>query len=383
LAGSLRRCKETVKDIDIVASAERPDQLMAAFTSAPGVETVTGQGPTKSSVVLKSGMAADLRIVSDDQFPFALHHFTGSKEHNVRMRQRAKDRGMKVNEYGLFRGEALVPCADEEALFRALDLPWIPPELREDTGEFDAETLPNLVERAELNGIFHCHSDYSDGLATVEQMARAAQERGYSYLLMADHSQSAAYAGGLTPEEVARQHEEIDRVNAAMDGFVVLKGIESDIRADGSLDYPDEVLASFDAVVASVHSRLSMPIGEATDRLVRAVQNPYTTILGHPTGRLLLAREGYPVDFERLFDACAASGTAVEINASPHRLDLDWRQVKRARDRGVKLCIGPDAHRTEGLDDVNYGLGIARKGWLEASDLLNCMTLEEFLAWRK
>ncbi|HIJ64411.1 MAG TPA: DNA polymerase/3'-5' exonuclease PolX [Candidatus Hydrogenedentes bacterium] len=382
IAGSIRRRKELVKDIDILASGADPNALMEAFVGAENVESVTARGETKSSVVLASGIAADLRVVSDEQFPYALHHFTGSKEHNVAMRQRAKDRGLKMNEYGLFRGDANIPCKDEAAIFAALELPYIPPELREDMGELEAAALPQLVEQNDLLGVFHCHSNCSDGAATIAEMAKATAARGYTYLGVADHSQSAAYAGGLKPDEVERQFAEIHALNAKLDGFRILKGIESDIRSDGSLDYDADLLERFDLVIASIHSKLNMTEQEATKRVVKAIENPHTTILGHPTGRLLLSREGYSLDFEKVFDACAANGVAVEINANCYRLDLDWRHVKRAKEKGLKLCIGPDAHSPDAIDDMAYGLGIARKGWLEAADLLNCMTAAEFLAWR-
>jgi DNA polymerase (family 10) len=383
VAGSLRRRKEIIKDVDLVASSTDPQALMERFLAVDGVEVVSGHGDTKSSVVLASGIPADLRVVTDEQFPYALHHFTGSKEHNVAMRQRAKERGLKLNEYGLFRGEDNLPCADEAELFARLDLPYIPPELREDMGELEAERIPKLVEREDLAGVYHCHTAYSDGTALVAQMAQGASDRGYRYIVIADHSQSAGYAGGLCPRTVAKQHREIDALNQSFNGFRILKSIESDIRSDGSLDYEPEVLSTFDLVIASIHSRLSMTEAEATTRVVRAVENPYTTILGHPTGRLLLARPGYPLDMERVIDACLANGVAIEINASPHRFDLDWRHVRRARDKGVKIAIGVDAHSVEGMDEVEFGLGIARKGWLEAGDLLNCMEAEDVIAWQR
>ncbi len=383
IAGSLRRRKEVIKDIDILVSSDESASIMERFVEADGVERVTAHGETKSSVVLATGIAADVRVVSDSQFPYALHYFTGSKEHNVAMRQRAREMGLKMNEYGLFHGSKNIPCADEAQLFAALKLPYIPPELREDMGELDANELPRLVKLEDLVGVFHCHSKYSDGTATVAQMAEAAQARGYHYLVMADHSQSAGYAGGLSPEAVKKQHQEIDALNQNLNGFRVLKGIESDIRTDGALDYDEATLARFDLIIASVHSKLDMSEDEATRRILKAIENPYTTILGHPTGRLLLSRQGYPLDMEKVLDACAANRVAVEINANCHRLDLDWRYGKRAKEKGIKLCIGPDAHNTEGLDDVAYGIGIARKGWLEAADLLNSMTAQEVLAWRR
>lgn len=382
VAGSIRRHKELIKDIDILASSKKPAVLMKRFVEAERVETVTAHGETKSSIVLQSGIAADLRVVSDKQFPYALHHFTGSKEHNVAMRQRARKQGLKMNEYGLFRGGKNIPCRDEASIFEKLGLPFIPPELREDMGELEADGLPGLVEQEDLLGVYHCHTTYSDGIATVTEMQQAARERGYAYIVIADHSQSAGYAGGLRPEAVRKQHKEIDNLNKRLKEFRILKGIEADIHTDGSLDYDESVLKTFDLVIAAVHSKLDMAEAEATTRIVKAVENPYTTILGHPTGRLLLSRQGYSLDFERVFDACSANNVAIEINANCHRLDLDWRYIKRAKEKGLKLCIGPDSHSVETLDDVVYGLGIARKGWLEPHNLLNCMTVEAFLAWR-
>lgn len=382
VAGSLRRCKEMVKDIDILASSTQPESLMQRFVEAPGVASITGHGDTKSSVVLECGIAADLRVVSDTEFPYALHHFTGSREHNVAMRQRAKDRGLKMNEYGLFRGEDNVPCADEAAIFAQLGLPYIPPELREDMGEIEAQALPRLVEAEDLVGLYHCHTTYSDGTATIEAMVKAAQRAGYAYVTITDHSRSAGYAGGLSEENISRQQDEIDTLNRKLKRFRILKGIESDIRNNGALDYDAAVLESFDLVIVSVHSNLDMDEATATRRVVKALENPAATILGHPTGRLLLARQGYPLDMDTVLDACAANGVAIEINAAPNRLDLDWRHVRRARDKGVKLCIGADAHSPETLEWMRYGLNIARKGWCGKDDLLNCMTVEEFLAWR-
>jgi DNA polymerase (family 10) len=383
VAGSLRRRKEVIKDIDLVASSTDPEALMERFVSAEGVASVTVRGDTKTSVVLATGIPADLRVVTDEQFPYALHYSTGSKEHNVAMRHRAKEHGLKLNEYGLFRGDENLLCKDETELFARLGLPFIPPELREDMGEMQAERMPRLVERGDLLGVYHCHTVYSDGVALIAQMAEGAIERGYSYIVIADHSQSAGYAGGLAPQAVAKQQREIDALNATMKEFRILKSVESDIKSDGSLDYEDSLLARFDLVIASVHSRLTMTEEEATARLVKAIENPYTTILGHPTGRLLLARPGYPVDMGKIIDACAANRVAIEINASPHRFDLDWRHVKHAKDKGVKLSLGVDAHSVEGMDDIEFGLGIARKGWLEPEDLLNCMPAEEIIAWQQ
>ncbi|MEK7793542.1 MAG: DNA polymerase/3'-5' exonuclease PolX [Candidatus Hydrogenedentota bacterium] len=380
-AGSLRRRKEVIGDIDIICSSAKPEGVMKRFVEYEGVARITGHGETKSSVVLKNGIAADLRVVSDAEFPYALAYFTGSKEHNVVMRQRAKDRGLKLNEYGLYDGEKNIPCKDEADIFKRLGLPYIPPEMREDMGEFALDETPELIELGDVIGLIHCHTDYSDGRNTIEQMARAAHEHGYKYITITDHSQSAAYAGGLRPKTVVKQHAEIDAVAKRVKGIRILKGIESDILNDGSLDYPDEILETFDLVVASVHSKLDMDEKEATARVVKAVEDPYTTILGHPTGRLLLAREGFPLNYDKVFDACAANGVAIEINANCHRLDLDWRYVRRARDKGCKLSIGPDAHAIDQIDNMQYGVGIARKGWLTKHDVVNCMTAAQFLKW--
>ncbi len=388
IAGSLRRWKETVKDIDIVASARDADRMkiMDHFTSLPSVETVVAKGETKSSVVLKTGINADLRIVSDEQFPYALHHFTGSKEHNIAMREHAIKLGLKMNEYGLFRGEENIPCKDEAEIFRQLGMDFIPPELRENMGEIEAalqHRLPDLVEMKDLRGVIHVHSNFSDGVNTIEDMARAARDLGYEYLVLCDHSKSTYYANGLDEKRLVEQHAEIDRVNQLFDDFVVLKGTECDILPDGSLDYDKDTLALFDVVVISIHSKFNMTEEEATRRVIKAMENPYATILGHPTGRLLLARDGYLLDMYRILDAAADLGVAVEINAHPQRLDLDWRFGQYAKEKGVMISIGPDAHRVEGLQDVIYGLHVARKGWLEKRHILNCLSAEELKAFAR
>lgn len=382
LAGSLRRRKEIAKDIDIVASSQNPSAVMNHFTNLPQVESVVAQGETKSSVVLKSGINADLRVVTDREFPYALHHFTGSKEHNTAMRARAKEMGMKMNEYGLFRGEELVPCEDEKEIFAALGLAYIPPELREDYGEIEAaekRALPRLVEEGEIQGVLHVHSTWSDGSNSLEEMIQAAVDLGFKYIGISDHSKSAFYAHGLTETDLQHQHEEIDRLQKKFSQIRIFKGIESDILPDGSLDYDREVLQSFDFVIGSVHSRFNLTEDEMTERVIRAIENPFTTVLGHPTGRLLLARESYPLNVHKILDAAADNGVAIEINANPHRLDLDWRFGKYAAERGVILSINPDAHNIEGLADVTYGVGIARKSWLGPDQILNTRDADGFL----
>ncbi len=395
IGGSLRRRRETVKDIDMVASiaddagVEVRRQIMDFFTSQPAVQAVTGKGETKSSVVLHTSMAMDLRIVNDSQFPATLHHFTGSKEHHIALRRRALAMNMTINDYGLFKGKEPnlepVPCKNEADIYAALGMAYIEPELREDMGEIEAAihgTLPTLVQESDLRGVLHVHSTWSDGHNTIREMAEACIERGLAYLGLTDHSKAAAYASGLNEDDLRRQGEEIDRLNAEFAGRLrILKGTECDILKDGSLDFADEVLATLDFVVASIHSNFNLAPEEQTRRMLRAVANPYVDIIGHPTGRLLLNREGYSLDIEALIAAAAEHGTCIEINAHPSRLDLDWRYLHKARDKGIKIPIDPDAHVITGLDDMRYGVGMARKGWLRASDVLNAMPTEELLSF--
>ncbi len=384
VAGTIRRRTETNKDVDLVASTKDPDGLAGAFVRYGEVEEVVEKGETRLSVMLQSGMSANLWMVHDEAFPCALHHLTGSEAHVARVRDRAKERGLKLNEHGLFDGDRRIPCEDEAALFEALGLSEIPPELREgEDGIRLAEcgALPRLVSRADLIGTLHVHTRHSDGRADVMEMASAAAGLGYGYIGICDHSKAAAYANGLTEERVRAQWEEIDSVNAELQDIRVLKGIEVDILGDGRLDFEDEFLAQFDVVVASVHSRFGMTEVEATERIVRAVQNPHVHILGHPTGRLLLSREGYPLDHRAVIDAAAEANTAIELNANPRRLDMDWRHIGYAREKGVKIAINTDAHSVEGLEQMAHGLGVGRKGGLTPADVLNAMPVDNFLAW--
>jgi len=387
VAGSLRRRRETVKDIDMVASVAddagvtEQRKIMNFFTSQPSVQAITGKGDTKSSVVLTSGIAMDLRVVKDSQFPYTLHHFSGSKEHHIPLRRRALSMNMTINDYGLFKGKEpeleLVPCKDETDIYRALGMAYIEPELREDTGEIEAAvqgTLPKLVQESDLRGVLHVHSTWSDGQNTIREMAEACIAHGFQYLGLSDHSKAAAYAGGLNEDALRRQHEEIDRLNEEFAGRIhILKGTECDILKDGALDFSDEVLATLDFVVASIHSNFNLAQAEQTKRMIRAISNPYVNIIGHPTGRILLERAGYELDMEAVIDAAIAQGVSIEINAHPSRLDMDWRLVHRARDKGMKIPIDPDAHTLAGLNDMRYGIGVARKGWLSANDVLNAM----------
>jgi len=384
LAGSIRRRCETSKDVDLVASSSDPGALMAAFVSLPEAAGVVARGETKSSIRLSSGMGADLRVVSDGEFPFALHHFTGSKEHNVALRARALKQGLKMNEYGLFRGEEPLPCRDEAEIFARLGLAPIPPEMREDRGEIEAGErgeFPRLVEWEDLQGVLHVHTCASDGSATLEEMAGAARRLGMDYLGICDHSKAARYAGGLDEGRLMEQHRSIDALNRSLEGITLLKGIEVDILADGTLDFSDTFLARFDFVVASVHSRFNLSEAEMTRRIVRAVSNPCVRILGHPTGRLLLAREPYPLDMKAVIRAAAENGVCIELNANPHRLDVDWRVIPEVKAAGLKVSINPDAHHPEGLADMRYGVGIARKGGLTREDVLNTMGLPDLIRY--
>jgi DNA polymerase (family 10) len=395
IGGSLRRRRETVKDIDMVVSVEDNADpsarraIMDFFTTQPSVVAITGKGETKSSVVLSSGIAMDLRVVEDSHFPYTLHHFTGSKEHHIPLRRRALSMGMTINDYGLYKTggerEELVRCRDEADLYAALGMDYIEPELREDMGEIEAavqHTLPKLVEYSDLRGVLHAHSTWSDGQNTIREMAEACMARGYSYLGITDHSKVAAYAGGLSEDDLLRQSDEIDRLNEEFAGrFIIFKGTECDILRDGQLDFEDRILARLDFVVASIHSNFNLPAEDQTRRMLNAIANPYVDIIGHSTGRILLGRAGYALDMDAVINAAAEHGVCIEINAHPSRLDLDWRLVRKARDKGIKIPVDPDAHIIAGIDDMRYGIGIARKGWLRAEDVLNTRESSDVLAF--
>ena len=390
LCGSLRRRKETIQDIDLLVAARDAGPIMDRFVALPGVVQVVGRGDTKASVMVErptgggqAYMNADLRVVTPEQFPFALHYFTGSKEHNVAIRGLAQKHGLKLNEYELAGPKKSVACKDEADLFKALGLDYIAPEMREDTGEVEAAAdhkLPTLIEHGDLQGTFHCHTNWSDGSGTVEQMALAARELGFRYLGIADHSQSLTVANGLTPERVRKQQAEIDEVSSKLKGFKIFKGTECDILPDGQLDFDDEVLATFDYVVASVHSHFNQTEAEMTARIIRAVRHPAVRMLGHATGRLLLRRDGYKVDLDAVLKAALECGTFVEINAHPQRLDIDWIQCKRARSLGVTLVINPDAHSSEGIGLTRFGIDVARRGWIAKEQVFNTRTVAQVAA---
>jgi DNA polymerase (family 10) len=387
-AGSLRRFKEVIGDIDLLASSKNPKEVIEFFTTQPDVIKVTARGDTKASVILQGGIQCDLRVVSDQEFPFALAYFTGSKEHNIVMRQRAIQRGLRLNEYGLFKSKAetrdpklLVACREEADIFARLDLPFIPPELREDHGEFAAaqkDDLPKPVVWTDLKGALHNHSTWSDGHNRLEEIADYMEGLGLEYWAITDHSKSSFQANGLDVKRLREQIQEIKKINSQLvergSEFRLLTGCEVDILRD-RLDFEDELLAELEVVVASLHVPANNE-AENTKRLIRAAQNPFVHLLAHPTGRLLLEREPYPVNIQAVIDACAETGTWVELNCNPHRLDLDWRLWPYARKSGVQCVINPDAHRNEHAGFLRFGTGIAAKGWLEKEDVLNTSPLK-------
>ncbi|HEY5777442.1 MAG TPA: DNA polymerase/3'-5' exonuclease PolX [Terrimicrobiaceae bacterium] len=395
VAGSYRRKKEIVRDLDFIVSTRRATEVFEDFVNHPLVESVVARGDTKTSVLLVSGIQCDLRAVTGTEYPFALNYFTGSKEHNVRMRTRALDRGWSLNEYRFSKAEgrelkeALPEVRTEADIYRALSLAYIEPELREDRGEFEAAEsgrLPELIEWPNLRGTFHCHTTDSDGRATLEDMVGAAQELGLQYLGIADHSKSSIQANGLDEKRLAAQVARIRQFNQSRDGIHLFAGTECDIRRDGSLDFSDEILAQLDYVVASVHASFALSEAAMTNRIIKAMTNPYVTMLGHLTGRLLLTREPYKVNIAAVIEAAAETRTVIELNANPRRLDMDWRWWPLAKEKGVKCAINPDAHSVSGLQDVIFGVGAARKGWLSRNDVINTLPLgriEEVLTTKR
>lgn len=385
VAGSLRRMKETIGDIDILVTSSKPEKVMEVFTTLPRVRQVLARGTTRSSVILDTGIQADVRVVEPDAFGAALQYFTGSKDHNVRVREKAVKRDLKINEYGVFRVEndRRIAGKTEEEVYATVGLPWIPPEIREAQGEVElAERgkLPKLVDLKDIRGDLQMHTRWSDGSDTIEAMAKAAKELGYEYIAITDHSQSLKFVGGVTIEEL-REHIKMARRASDKVGITVLMGTECDILPDGRLDYPDDVLRELDVVVVSVHSRFRMSEEEMTARIIKVLENPHVHILGHPTGRLLGSREAYAVNIDRLIDAARRTKTALEINASPQRLDLSDMHARMARERGVPLVISTDAHTRYQLRYMEYGVAIARRAWLEPKHVLNALPLNKFMEW--
>jgi len=379
-AGSYRREKETIGDLDILATARHGKAVTDRFTAYPEVEEVLARGETKASVRLRSKLQVDLRVVPEESYGAALQYFTGSKDHSVVLRQLAQQQGLKLNEYGVFRGETRVAGETEESVYAAVGLPWIPPELRENRGEFEAARagrLPHLLEQQDLQGDLHAHTKATDGRHSLKEMAEAARHRGLKYLAITDHSRRLTMAKGLDPGRLLMQMEEIDRLNATLSGIRILKGIEVDILEDGNLDLPDNVLGRLDLVVGAVHSRFNLSKQKQTERILRAMGHPHFSILAHPSGRLIGQREPYEVDMLRVIRKARERRCFLEVNAHPERLDLTEIHCQMAREEGVLLAVNTDAHSTLELENARFGIGQARRGWLERADVVNTRSFSE------
>jgi len=383
-AGSLRRMKENIGDIDILATDTDKEKTIQAFTHLPEVKEVLVSGETKVSVIVEGGTQVDLRVVEEDSYGAALQYFTGSKGHNIHLRGIAKAKGIKINEYGVFKGEKKIGGKEEKDIYHVLGMDWIEPELREDRGEIEAaqkRCLPKLVQESEIKGDLHLHSKWSDGTSTIEEIAKAAQKRGYQYVAICDHSKSLKIAHGLDESRLMKQIEEIDRLNEKLKEFQILKGTEVDILTDGKLDLPDKILEKLDFAVAAIHSGFKQDKEKMTKRIVRALENPHVHILAHPSGRLLGAREPYEVEIEKLMEAAKKYGKALEINAYFERLDLDDIHCRKAKEMGIRIGIGTDAHHLDQMWMISLGVAVARRGWLETKDILNTLSLKEILKW--
>ncbi len=383
-AGSLRRKKETIGDIDILVTSQKPEKIMKTFTSLPQVREILAEGPTKSSVITKDDIHIDVRVVEPISFGAALQYFTGSKAHNIKLRELAIKRGLKINEYGVFDSETgqRIAGEEEEEVYKILDLAFIPPELREDRGEIEAaqeNKLTELIKYSQIRGDLHLHTKWSDGAHTIRQMAEAAKKRGYKYIAITDHSQSLKFAGGLIEERLKEQIELIQKLNQELKDFTILSGIEVDIKSDGSLDFSDEILSKLDVVIAAIHSGFKQESKIITGRIIKAMQNKLVNIIAHPTGRLIGYRESYQVDINKIMNVAAETGTILEINAYPERLDLNDVYCRMAKDRGVQLAIETDAHSIDGLEFMNLGVDVARRGWLEEKDIINTLSLDKLL----
>lgn len=381
-AGSLRRRKDTVRDIDILVTSANAGRIMDAFVKLPFVKDVLAKGETKSAVRTKDDVQVDCRVVEDKSFGAALLYFTGSKNFNIKVRQLAIRKGLKINEYGVFRKDKFICGKTEEEIFNLLGMSYIEPELREDTGEIElalSHKLPELIELKEIKGDVHAHSRWSDGGNTIEEMALAAKKLGYSYIAITDHSQSLKIAGGLKPADLKKKKKEVDEVNKKLTGFRVLFGTEVDIDSEGRIDYADDILKDFDIVVAAVHTGFKQSKEQLTKRIIRACKNRFVHIIAHPTGRLWGVREAYELELDEIFKAARDTNTSLEINAFPQRLDLNDANCRRAREMKLKLAIGTDSHETEQLHNIKYGISVARRGWLSKKDVINTLSVDELL----
>jgi len=383
-AGSLRRMKENIGDIDILATGIDREKITYTFTHLPEVREVLASGETKASIVAEGGTQIDLRVVEEDSYGAALQYFTGSKGHNIRLRGIAKSRGIKINEYGVFKGERKIGGKEEEEVYRALGMAWIEPELREDRGEIEAAQdgcLPKLVQESEIKGDLHVHSKWSDGTSSIEEIAKAAQKRGYQYVAICDHSKSLKIAHGLDESRLMKQMEEIDRLNEKLKGFQILKGSEIDILTDGTLDLSEKALEKLDFAVAAIHSGFKQDKEKMTKRIIRALENPHVHVLAHPSGRLLGARDPYEVEIDELMETAKRHGKALEINAYFERLDLDDIHCRKAKEMGIRVAIGTDSHGLDQMWMISLGIAVARRGWLETADILNTLPLKGILKW--
>jgi len=383
-AGSLRRMKENIGDIDILATGKDKEKIVQVFTHLPEVKEVLASGETKASVIVEGGTQVDLRVVEEDSYGAALQYFTGSKGHNIHLRGIAKAKGIKINEYGVFKGNKKIAGKEEKDVYRVLRMEWIEPELREDRGEIEAAQkgrLPKLVQESEIKGDLHVHSKWSDGISSIEEIAKAAQRRGYQYVAVCDHSKSLKIAHGLDESRLMKQMEEIDRLNEKLKNFKILKGTEVDILSDGKLDLSEKILEKLDFVVAAIHSGFKQDKARMTKRIVQALENPYLHILAHPSGRLLGARDPYEVEMDELMEIAKKYGKALEINAYFERLDLDDIHCRKAKEMGVRVGIGTDAHHLDQMWMMSLGVAVARRGWLETKDVLNTLSLKEILQW--
>ena len=388
--GSLRRMKETIGDVDFLVISKNPSRVMDSFVSMPGVIKIWSKGTTKSSVRTKEGFDMDIRVVPKKSYGAALQYFTGSKEHNIATRLIAMGKGLKLSEYGLFRGPKMIASESEEDVYRALGMQWMPPELREDRGEVKAalaNKLPELIGYRDIRGDLHTHSDWDGGVNSIAEMAKAAQEMGYEYLGIADHTKFLRIEHGLNEKQLERRNKEIDKINLKFQKqeskFRILKGCEANILNDGSIDIKDEALKKLDYVIAGIHSNFKMPRDRMTDRLIRAMKNPHVDIISHPTGRILKKRDEYQIDFDKVLKEARATGTVLEVNAWPERLDLNDQNIKKAKEAQVKIVINTDAHHKSQLKMMELGVAQARRGWAEKKDVINCHSLQKMLTFLK